>query len=132
MAKLTRVKDPFVQSWGDLFKPKKKVETQEPKRYSRKDKSSLERFSKGSRVRCWWPNHPDNPLNGRIGIVCTEQRYGGRVKYVVIQKAKKKTRTVRDEVAFQVTEWVDEHVQPNGLVWFLTESEFTIVTVMES
>jgi hypothetical protein len=134
MAKLTR-KDAFVLSLGDVFpqfKPKKKVKTQKPKRYRRKDKSRLDRFSKGYRVRCYRPNDPNHRLNGKIGIVCTEQSFGERKRYVVIRQAKKRTRTVPDEVAFQVTEWVDEKIEANGLTWFLTEEEYTLHVVMES
>jgi len=135
MAKVTRVKDAFTPSLGDVFpdfKPKKKVQTQKSKRYSRKDKTGLNRFSPGTRVRCWWPKAIDSPLNGKIGIVCTKKDFDSRKKYVVIPKAEKQTRTVPDEVAFQVTEMVDRKVEEGHDCWFLTEDEYTIISVMES
>ena len=125
---------------GDLFKPKKRVKTQKPKRYHTKGKAGLDRFSPGTRVRCWWLNQKviDPSLHGAIGIVCTEKNAfgpvgpGGRRKYVVIPKAEKQTRTVPDEVAFQVTEMVDKKIREQTGVLFLTEEEYTLFTVMES
>ena len=122
---------------SDLFKPKKRVKTQKPKRHHTKGKAGLDRFSSGTRVRCWWLNQKvvDPGLHGAIGIVCTERdslALGGRRKYVVIPKAEKQTIRVLDEVAFEVTEMVDKKIREQTGVLFLTEEEYTLFTVMES
>jgi hypothetical protein len=123
---------PRMGTLGDLFKPKKKVKTQKKQRYRRKDRSNLNRFASGTRVRCWWPGIQNRSLNGSIGIVCTERSPFGRKKHVVIPKAEEQTQIVEDEVAFSITEKVDKKINENSGVWFLTEEEYTLLLVMES
>jgi hypothetical protein len=121
---------------GDLFDlqhhPKPQPEVKKQKRYITKGKAGLDRFAPGTRVRCWWLPNQDKRLHGSIGIVCTEKTAFGRKKYVVIPKAEKRTRIIKDEVPFPYTKMVDVRIEEQRGVLFLTEEEYTLMTVMES
>jgi hypothetical protein len=108
---------------GDIFglqeEPGKKQEPgKKPTRTWRRDKSSLSRFAKGSRVRIWYPDFSNKIHHGAIGIVCTSRMWNQpREKYVVVPNARPKN---------------DFKIKERTGAWFLTEEEYTLMLVMDS
>jgi hypothetical protein len=75
-----------------------------------KDFSRLDRFSIGTKVRCWKPGSPSHSINGLFGVVSWAGEGNGRV--VVLDDGLR--------------------VKPLEDIYFLLENEYVVHSVIES